>query len=542
MEGEEDVFWADKVVERIVERNKNKYVVNDSKTPSGRIHIGHIRGWVIHQIIYEALNDAGLKAEFRLGQDDFDELDKIPSYFQGKISKEWLGKPLCNVPAPFGEYKNYGDAMFGEVKEHFEELNLTPLRYKTSELYRQGEFDAGLKEMLDNAKKINEINARISGAQKPGEYLPFKPVCENCGKIMTTFAFDWNGKTVKYRCRKSLAEGGGESEGLKKADAVAGCGHEGEISPFGGTGKAIFKLEWPIRWKLFGVDCEFAGKDLYTKNGAREVADVLSDEVFQYPHPYGEGYEFFNLGTQKMSSSKGVGVAAADVLSSIEPKLLRFLMTKTRPKTHISFDPSSNAIPFLYEEYDKMERTYFEREEERDGKRKAHVKRVYELSQTRAIPKQLPVQVPFSFAAALVQVAKGRELEVLKRTGHIPRNASSEDTTVARSRLDYAKKWLKGYAPEEYRMKILEEMPNVQVDPRISALFAEVAEKLKKRVDGEKIQLYIYNAAREKNIPVQQVFATAYKLIIGKERGPRLGPFLVSLERDFIIPRLRLES
>jgi len=33
-----------------------------------------------------------------------------------------------------------------------------------------------------------------------------------------------------------------------------------------------------------------------------------------------------------------------------------------------------------------------------------------------------------------------------------------------------------------------------------------------------------------------------YTLLIGKDRGPRLAPFLASLDKEFVIKRLRLEA
>ena len=42
------MFWADKIAADAV----GEQVVNDSKTPSGRIHVGSLRGVVIHDVIY----------------------------------------------------------------------------------------------------------------------------------------------------------------------------------------------------------------------------------------------------------------------------------------------------------------------------------------------------------------------------------------------------------------------------------------------------------------------------------------------------------
>jgi lysyl-tRNA synthetase class 1 len=39
-----------------------------------------------------------------------------------------------------------------------------------------------------------------------------------------------------------------------------------------------------------------------------------------------------------------------------------------------------------------------------------------------------------------------------------------------------------------------------------------------------------------------EVFAAAYKVLIGKERGPRLIPFIQALDKDFVIKRFAMEE
>lgn len=85
---EKSQFWADNIVEEIkkrVEEKKvlkdtvkrvGKWVINDSKTPSGRIHIGSGRGWIIHDTIARALREAKINAVFTLGCDDMDPFNK----------------------------------------------------------------------------------------------------------------------------------------------------------------------------------------------------------------------------------------------------------------------------------------------------------------------------------------------------------------------------------------------------------------------------------------------------------------------------------
>src|SRR3989338_3635034 len=99
----EDTFWADQVAEEAIERVENSkflkdvvkkkghYVVMDEKTPSGIIHIGSGRGWVIHDAIAKALRDKGVKAKFILSSDDMDPLDKPSKELSSEDNEKYIG-------------------------------------------------------------------------------------------------------------------------------------------------------------------------------------------------------------------------------------------------------------------------------------------------------------------------------------------------------------------------------------------------------------------------------------------------------------------
>ena len=49
------MFWADK----LLENQKGKQLVNDSWTPSGIIHMGSLKGPVIHDTLFRILKEKG---------------------------------------------------------------------------------------------------------------------------------------------------------------------------------------------------------------------------------------------------------------------------------------------------------------------------------------------------------------------------------------------------------------------------------------------------------------------------------------------------
>ena len=91
------MFWADELASTL----SGPQVVNDSKTPSGTVHVGSLRGVVLHDAITRALRDHGLQTEFRYGVDDLDPMDSQALLTPDAVDR-YMGVPLAHVPAPEG--------------------------------------------------------------------------------------------------------------------------------------------------------------------------------------------------------------------------------------------------------------------------------------------------------------------------------------------------------------------------------------------------------------------------------------------------------
>jgi len=555
MKKKEWVYWTDKVAEEVRKRvekepilkkivKKKGYIVYDEKSASGKIHVGAARGWIIHDIIAKTMRDHGMKARFILSSDNMDPLDTVPVYLKQEKFKKFLGVPLRDVPSPEKGYDNYADYFFFQCVEKFEDFSIEAEIEKTGDRYDKGDFDKTIRVALDNADKIKKIYQRIYGQTGAIDKLPFSPICEKCGKIGTTLAYEWdsdNGK-VKYVCEPSMVEW------------AQGCGHRGEVSPFNGNGKMPWKVEWAAKWPTVGVVCETAGKDHFTKGGARTVSVAISCEVFKFPPPYpstckeiGKGYEFFLVRGKKMSTSKGLGVSFVEVSNLVLPEILRFLMVKTRPETTIDFTPEGNTIPLLFNEFDKTERIYFGLEEASE-REKNNAKRVYELSAIDDIPKKKPFRVSFDFASMLAQALPEknrleRSIQILKRTGHLDRRLSDFEKKELKKGLDYAELWSKELAPENMRVTLLKELPGDVMeklsDKQKSAL-KNLGKFLKTNRKDQEIWSMIREVAGKEGMDSKEVFQAAYLTLLGRPYGPRLIPFIQSLDKKFVVKRFTI--
>jgi lysyl-tRNA synthetase class 1 len=165
MKDKKPIYWTDKVAQEVKKRVENNpilkkvvkkkgYIVYDEKTPSGKIHIGSSRGWVLHDIIAKTMRDHGMKGHFILSSDDIDPFDGIPSGFDKEKWKKFMGIPLMNVPSPVKGYKSFAEYYFIQCVEKFEIFGIEAEIESTGQRYINGDFNEAIRIILNNADKI----------------------------------------------------------------------------------------------------------------------------------------------------------------------------------------------------------------------------------------------------------------------------------------------------------------------------------------------------------------------------------------------------
>jgi lysyl-tRNA synthetase class 1 len=501
------MFWADKIASEIIESGKfTPYWVDDMKTPSGYAHVGSLMGPVLHSMIFRALKDRGKEVSFTFVINDFDPADDLLPEIKGKFESE-LGKPLRQAKSPNPEFESMADLFGADFINTIKDLGVEAEILSSWDMYHAGKFDEVIRLALDNAEKIQEIYHEISGSQKREKgWLPFQVICENCGKLGTTRVHDWDGETVAYTCEPELVKW------------ATGCGHAGRISPYGGTGKLPWKVDWAAHWKVIGVTIEGAGKDHASRGGSYDIAMEICKEVFDYPDPFKMPYEFVLIGGRKMSSSKGIGLKAHDLTEIMPPAIGRFLYARNGIKSQTNFDPQdSNAIPNLFDDYRKAYEEWKKDPKSDNG-------RMFELSQAGEIT--VPPDARFS---VLVQYVKElNKTEEIKNLG-------------AQNWVKYAKVWIERFAPEEQRFEVQEEMPAVELTEKQKELLRKTISVLDTK-SSEELQTEIYNFGKELGLSPAETFGSFYQIFIGKSHGPKLAALLSSMDPDFILKRLEEAS
>lgn len=504
------MFWADRIAGEIEARfgkPQEPLLIRDEKTLSGRVHVGSMRGVAIHGVIHEALGEKGLPSVFKYEFNDFDPMDGIPSYLPQEAYEQYLGLPLKNIPSPEPGFENFAEYYGAEFRGVIEAAGFSPEFYRSSELYLSGKMDGVIREALEGAQDIRRIYKEVSGGTREDTWLPVSVICPQCGKLSTTRASDFDGETVQVECRD--------------LDWVKGCHFAGRVSPFGGAAKLPWKVEWPAKWKVLGVEIEGAGKDHSTKGGSRDVANHISKEVFKFEPPFDAPYEFFLVGGKKMSSSKGQGSSAKEISDLVPAKILRLALLSKDPMHAFSFDPEGDTIPVLYDLYDKLAGDYW-------AGTRDDFSRLFEFVHPgRALPA--PSVLPrFSQVAFVVQMP---HMDMYKEFPEADRAELGE-------RAKYAKHWLAAYAPEKFVFKLQDTLPDAAKNlpdtakAALKALHDFVASR-DEMPSGEELHTELHRTKE---------FKAIYLAFLGKESGPKAGWFLSVLERDFVLKRLQEAS
>ena len=510
------MFWTEDVAAKC----RGPQIINDSKTPSGRVHVGAMRGVLIHDAIFRTLREKGIEARYLFGVDDYDPLDEIPAG-KGEHFEKYLGQPLCNVPPPDNSSAtDMAEHYISEFFDIFEELGVKVEKYRMRDVYQSGRFNQAIDTILQNAATVRRVYKEVSNSDRPPTWYPFQTVCENCGRIGTTEVFDYSDGLVRYRCRPDMVKW------------ARGCGHEGRVSPFDGKGKLPWKLEWVAKWVTFPVTVEGAGKDHSTKGGSRDVSAACLRAIFQKEPPLNVPDEFFLVGGAKMSSSRGVGAAARNIADLLPPEVLRFLMIRTKPNSPVNFDVKEEGIVKLYNEFDRYQ------ERATTGKANADEACVYRISELS--PEGAYFNANFQVVSALVQMPHLDVIEQITRRKGAPLNE------IERRHLDQriasAKVWVENYATEEEKTRLQETLPEraLELNAASRAFLHRLADVLPETPwDDDSLQAKIFEVARLTPIEQPVAFKAIYRVLLDREAGPKAGNLLAFLEKDFVIARFR---
>lgn len=519
------MLWIDEAVEKLIKDNPNKeeFVCAAGISPSGPIHIGNFREFLTAYFVHTGLKMAGKKSRFIMSFDDFDRLRKVPLAVKqvvGDAYDKYIGTPYADIPDPYGCHKTYA--------EHFEEQFVNAVKQFGIECdfitqakeYRSGRYDDQIIKSLKARKTIYDILYEYKSQEATEEgresYVPISVYCEKCGKDSTTVTHVSDDCTeITYACK---------------------CGHTDtvKIKNYHNI-KLVWKVDWPMRWTEEKVTFEPGGKDHGTEGSSYTVGKIIVDKVFGYTAPDFVMYEFIGIkgGGGKMSSSSGVSFTPEELLKVCPPEMILWLYSKVpaRQSWNFCFD---DEILRQYHEFDRSLAAYY-----KDGCPN-NIKEVmrYVTYGRNIAPSTANAQLLFSLGS-IVNFEPETLYELYKR---VDENVKKEDLL---SRLDRIKYWATTYSPESIATLLKEKDTEyyngltTREQEDIHTLYNKISTT---DLSKEELQQLLYDIPKQtgltdkENQPYQKkFFQNVYKLLIGKETGPRLYLFLGALKKEMYL-------
>ena len=519
------MHWAEAIARKIIEKNPNKeeYVCAAGISPSGSIHIGNFRDVATSYFVYKALIKLGKKARFLFSWDELDRLRKIPvnvSKVDNDMEK-YIGYPYVDVPNPFkdSDALTYAEYFEREFEESIKKFGIEMDFRHQAEMYRSGAYVEHILHALRHRGEIFDIldSHRTQDAAE-GEreaYYPVSIYCPHCHKDTTTIT--------------SL------SDDCIHAHYVCKCGHEGDFDFTKDFNcKLAWKIDWPMRWLHEHVDFEPGGKDHASINGSYDTSKDIARRVFGFEPPIFQGYEFIGIRgtTGKMSGSSGLNLTPDTLLKLYQPEILLWLYSKTEP---------TKAFDFCFD--DGILRQYFEFDKMYDavasGTADDYTKDIMFYTE---VPNRKVATVPMGLLVQLGSVVdfNPKMLEVVFEKIGTP--YKYEDF---KDRVERAKFWLEECSPENTNHLLKKRNWDVynELNDEEKEEIKELYNYLQKggyTLDELQTELYaipkrvrkISDDSKELKTLQGAYFKNVYKLLINKEKGPRLYLFLFAINKE----------
>ncbi len=535
------MHWSEIIADRIIRRNpdKEEYVCAAGISPSGSIHIGNFRDIATSYFVVRALIKKGKKAKLLFSWDEFDRMRKVPVNVAAIDSdmEKYIGCPYVDVKNPFDtEEKTYAEYFEHEFERSIVKFGINMDYRHQAEMYRSGKYTEHILHSLKKRGEIFDILAshRTQPVQE-GEreaYYPVSIYCSECGKDTT--------KIVSL------------SDDCTQAEYTCECGHKGSFDFTKDFNcKLAWKIDWPMRWMYEGVDFEPGGKDHASPHGSYDTSKDIAKKIFGYEPPLFQGYEFIGIKgtTGKMSGSSGLNLTPETLLKIYEPEVILWLYSKTEPLKAFDFC-FDDGILRQYFEFDKMYNAV------KDGTANDAQK---DIMYNTTVDDRVLETVPMSL---LVQLGSVVDFNVPMLETVFEKIGTPYKSEQFGARLDKAKYWLENCAPDQVNRlrdgrnwEVYETLNETQ-KAEIKALFEYISAG---GFDLDELNKKLYAIPKEinggeldeKELKTIQgaFFKNVYKLLIDKEKGPRLYLFLFAIDPqryvgllDFSYPKTEEEA
>ncbi|HWC55352.1 MAG TPA: lysine--tRNA ligase [Sphingomicrobium sp.] len=461
--------------------------------PSGLPHIGTFNEVARTSFVRHAYEElTGAPTRLIAFSDDMDGLRKVPDNVPNQaMLTENLGKPLTQIPDPFGEHESFAHHNNAMLRRFLDLYGFDYEFLSSTDCYTSGRFDAVIRKILHAFDAIMGVMLPTLGEDRRKTYSPVLPISPTSGRVLQV--------------------------AVEVIDAEAGLiafddeeGSRVQQSAFAGAAKLQWKVDWAARWVALGVDYEMAGKDLIDSViQSGKICRILGGRP-----PEGFNYEMFlDEKGEKISKSKGNGLSLEEWLRyGSEPSLAFYIYRepKRAKSLHIG------VIPRAVDEYWQFRGNYPNQPiEQKLGNPVHHI-------HGGTVPTE---QLPLTYGLLLNLVSlpgvadKNTAWKFVQRyaPGSSPETDPELDELIGLA-VNYARDFvaptLKRRVPSEIEAEALRDLDN------------ELA-KLPADSSAEDIQTQVFEVG--KRHPFESLrgwFQALYETLLGSSQGPRMGSFI----------------
>ncbi|MDE6284334.1 MAG: lysine--tRNA ligase, partial [Bacilli bacterium] len=429
-----------------------------------------------------------------------------------------IGMPYTEIPSPFTENESYATYMENRFLNELKAMDVEVECIYQAKEYQSGRYNKYIKTGMDNRDKIfsiiDDFRTQESTEEERKNYYPISIYCTKCSKYSTTITcYDTNTGEVEYSCA---------------------CGYNDKLNINTATNiKLQWKVDWPMRWMIEHVTFETGGMDHSASNGSKAVSGRVAREIFNYEPPVYIPYNFIGIkgGGAKMSSSTGNVLTITDLLKVYDKNIIWWFYARF-DNMHAFDIALDNDVIRYYSEFDRWVKLYF------NGNIDEKNRSIIDLTNVKEEYLNNP---NFSYLATFLPIVNF-DINLLKEL--LSKENINVNTKEFNQRLELATYWVNNYGAD-YHVNLLDEKNNEYYES-LSNLEKEWLANTKLLLEENfkttnDLQTALYDvvkdgilADKELKQAQKRYFQILYNMLLGLDQGPKLGLFLMAIDKEKI--------
>src|SRR6202161_384037 len=178
---------AKAIVARLKKQPKDEVLFETGYGPSGLPHIGtfgEVARTTMVRHAFRVLTGDSVKTRLIAFSDDMDGLRKVPDNIPNReLIAAHLGKPLSQVPDPFGEYDSFAAHNNARLRAFLDQFGFEYEFMSSTAIYKSGRFDRAVLRMLSCFDEVQAIMLPSLREERAAPDSPFLPIHPRTGVV-----------------------------------------------------------------------------------------------------------------------------------------------------------------------------------------------------------------------------------------------------------------------------------------------------------------------------------------------------------------------